>query len=49
MTSAELKTLRESLGLPVQWLAERANVQRRSVEYWEAGRSKCRTMWLSCC
>lgn len=40
MTPAELKTLRESLGLPVQWLAERANVQRRSVEYWEAGRSK---------
>jgi DNA-binding transcriptional regulator YiaG len=40
MTPAELKTLRESLGLPVQWLAERANVQRRSVEYWEAGRSR---------
>ena len=40
MTPAELKTLRESLGLPVQWLAERANVQRRTVEYWEAGRSK---------
>ena len=40
MTPAELKTMRESLGLPVQWLAERANVQRRTVEYWEAGRSK---------
>jgi DNA-binding transcriptional regulator YiaG len=40
MTPAELKTMRESLGLPVQWLAERANVQRRSVEYWEAGRSR---------
>lgn len=40
MTPAELKTIRESLGLPVQWLAERANVQRRTVEYWEAGRSK---------
>ncbi len=39
MTPAELKTIRESLGLPVQWLAERAGVQRRSVEYWEAGRS----------
>lgn len=39
MTPAELKTIRESLGLPVQWLAERANVQRRTVEYWEAGRS----------
>lgn len=40
MTPAELKTLRESLGLPVQWLAERAGVQRRSVEYWEFGRSR---------
>lgn len=39
MTPAELKTIRESLGLPVQWLADRAGVQRRSVEYWEAGRS----------
>ena len=39
MTPAELKTIRESLGLPVQWLADRASVQRRSVEYWEAGRS----------
>lgn len=39
MTPAELKTIRESIGLPVQWLAERAGVQRRSVEYWEAGRS----------
>lgn len=40
MTPAELKTLRESLGLPVQWLAERVGVQRRSVEYWESGRSR---------
>lgn len=40
MTPAELKTLRESLGLPVQWLAEQAGVQRRSVEYWESGRSR---------
>ena len=40
MTPAELKTLRESLGLPVQWLADQAGVQRRSVEYWEAGRSR---------
>ncbi|QLI80800.1 hypothetical protein HZU75_04240 [Chitinibacter fontanus] len=39
MTPAELKTLRESLGIPVAWLAEQANVQRRTVEYWEAGRS----------
>jgi transcriptional regulator with XRE-family HTH domain len=40
MTSAELKTLRESLGLPVSFLATQANVQRRTVEYWESGRNK---------
>ena len=45
MTSAELKTLRESPGLPVQWLAERANVQRRTVEYWKPAAQKCRTMY----
>lgn len=39
MTPAELKTLRESLGIPVAWLADKAKVQRRTVEYWEAGRS----------
>ena len=38
MTSAELKTLRESLGLSVAWVAASAGVQRRTVEYWEAGR-----------
>lgn len=38
MTSAELKTLREALGLPVTWVAEHTNVQRRTVEYWESGR-----------
>jgi predicted transcriptional regulator len=38
MTSAELKTLREALGLSVAWVAACAGVQRRTVEYWEAGR-----------
>jgi hypothetical protein len=37
MTPAELKTLRESLGLPVAWLAQRAAVHDRSVRYWESG------------
>lgn len=37
MTPAELKTTRESLGLPVAWLAERAGVQERTVRYWESG------------
>ena len=40
MTPAELKTIRESLGLSAQWLADRAGVLQRSVQYWEAGRSR---------
>ena len=40
MTSAELKTIRESLGLPVSWLAERANVAERTVRFWESGRNQ---------
>ncbi len=40
MTPAELKTLRETLGLSAQWLADRAGVLQRSVQYWEAGRSR---------
>ena len=38
MTGAELKTLRESLGLSVAWLAVQAGVQERTVRYWESGR-----------
>lgn len=37
MTCAELKTLREHLGLPVAWLAARAGVKDRTVNYWESG------------
>lgn len=38
MTAAELKTLRESLGLSAQWVAENiANCQLRSYQFWEAG------------
>jgi len=33
MTPAELKTLRESLGLSAQWLADRAGVLQRSVQH----------------
>lgn len=40
MTPAELKTIRESLGLTAQWLADRAGVQLRTVQYWEAGRTR---------
>ena len=36
MGPAELKTIRESLGLSARWLADRAGVLQRSVQYWEA-------------
>ena len=39
MTPAELKTLRESLGLTTAWVAEQSDVTERTVKYWEAGRS----------
>lgn len=37
MNGAELKTIRESLGLSLQWLANKAGVTHRSAAYWEAG------------
>lgn len=37
MTSAELKTMRESLGLSQQWLADKAGVRLRTIQRWEAG------------
>lgn len=40
MTSAELKTMREALGLTVGWLAEQAGVGERTVRYWESGRNQ---------
>ena len=39
MTAAELKTIREALGLPVAWLAKQADVQERTVRYWESGKA----------
>jgi len=38
MTPAELKTIRESLGLTAQWIADHAGVKLRTAQYWEAGR-----------
>jgi transcriptional regulator with XRE-family HTH domain len=41
MTSAELKTMREAIGLSVPELAAFANnVQERTVRYWESGRNQ---------
>lgn len=39
MTGVELKTVREWLGLPGDWLARHLDVTPRSVRHWEAGRS----------
>ena len=38
MTPAEFKTMRESLGLTAQWIADNACVKLRTAQYWEAGR-----------
>lgn len=38
MTPAEFKTIRESLGLTAQWIADQAGVKLRTCQYWEAGR-----------
>lgn len=38
MTAAEFKTIRESLGLTAQWIADHAGVKLRTAQYWEAGR-----------
>lgn len=39
MTPADLKTIREAIGLTVPDLAALAGVQERSVRYWESGRT----------
>lgn len=39
MTPAELKTMREAVGLSVPDLAALVNVQERTVRYWESGRN----------
>lgn len=39
MNAAELKTLREACGLSQEWLALRAQVNQRTVRYWESGKS----------
>lgn len=36
MSSAEMKTLRESLGLSQEWLAKHFDVQTRTIHYWES-------------
>ena len=40
VTSAELKTYREALGLTVGWLAAEARVGERTVRYWESARNQ---------
>lgn len=38
MTDAELRVVREFLGLTPEWLAQHLNVSARTVRHWEAGR-----------
>ena len=39
MKNEELRAVRQELGLPVEWCAERVGgVSARSWKYWEAGR-----------
>ncbi|MFV8160855.1 helix-turn-helix domain-containing protein [Mycobacterium sp. 134] len=37
MTPADFKTIRESLGLSAQWLADAVHVDQRTVRRWEDG------------
>lgn len=39
MTPAAFTILRESLGLPIPWLAEQCGVGERTARYWGTGRS----------
>lgn len=39
MNHAEFKTIRESIGLSAQFLADLLEVRLRTVQHWEAGRS----------
>jgi hypothetical protein len=40
MHSATLKTIRESLGLSIEWFAEQARVQEHEVRDWESARDQ---------
>ena len=37
MTPAELKTILESLGLTLEWLARQSGVTLKTAQYWESG------------
>lgn len=43
MTPADFKTIRESLGLSAQWLADAVGVDQRTVRRWEDGVLPLRT------
>ena len=40
VTPAELKTAREALGLPSEWVADTAQVALRTVRHWETGATR---------
>lgn len=37
LTAAEVRTLREGLGVTAEWLADHLDVQTRTVQRWESG------------
>ncbi len=39
LTAAEVRTVREGLGVTAEWLAEHLGIQPRTVQRWEAGHS----------
>lgn len=39
MTGAEFLTMRESLGVTAQWVADELGISLRTVQFWEAERS----------
>lgn len=40
MSNADFRAMREYLGLPAQWLAERLEVNTRTVQKWDSGEAR---------
>lgn len=40
LTAAEVRTIREGLGVTAEWLADHLGIQTRTVQRWEAGHTR---------
>lgn len=40
LTGAEVRTIREGLGVTAEWLADHLGIQTRTVQRWEAGQNQ---------